>query len=92
MAQQADKEQAGRDQDRGGDDSTNNQQVIGSELAKAFEELAKGEKTASALENRLDDIESRIDQLLKSVEQSTEHAPSAVIANATSNDSSSKGD
>lgn len=42
---------------------------IGSDMAQAFQELAKGEKTASALESRLTDIESRIDQLLASIDK-----------------------
>jgi len=42
---------------------------VGSDMAKAFQELARGEKTASALENRLTNIESRIEQLLASIEE-----------------------
>ncbi|KEF62770.1 uncharacterized protein A1O9_00743 [Exophiala aquamarina CBS 119918] len=43
-------------------------QALNSEMAKAFQELAKGESTASALEAKLDGIEDRIDQLLASME------------------------
>ncbi|RVX67429.1 hypothetical protein B0A52_08782 [Exophiala mesophila] len=43
-------------------------QSLNSEMAKAFQELARGETTAAALETKLDGIESRIDELLASVE------------------------
>jgi len=46
-----------------------NVEHVGAEFAKAFQELAKGERTASALESRLTNIESRIDQLLASIEE-----------------------
>ncbi|KIW17462.1 hypothetical protein PV08_04656 [Exophiala spinifera] len=45
-----------------------NPQLLNSEMAKAFQELAHGERTASALEAKLDGIESRIEELLASVE------------------------
>ncbi|KAF7504306.1 hypothetical protein GJ744_002495 [Endocarpon pusillum] len=41
------------------------------DMAKAFQELARGEQTASALESRLTEVERRIDQLLASVQEST---------------------
>ncbi|RMZ89113.1 hypothetical protein DV736_g3667, partial [Chaetothyriales sp. CBS 134916] len=44
-------------------------QQITSEMARAFQELAEGERTASALESQLDDIESRIEEMLASAEQ-----------------------
>ncbi|KIV77932.1 hypothetical protein PV11_09704 [Exophiala sideris] len=44
---------------------------LNSELAKAFQELAHGERTASALESKLDGIESRIEQLLATMENNT---------------------
>ncbi|KAJ9655513.1 hypothetical protein H2198_005603 [Neophaeococcomyces mojaviensis] len=52
-------------------DSTNldNPQRMAAEMAKAFQELAKGEQTASALERQLDGIESRIDRLLAQAEE-----------------------
>ncbi|KAI5285740.1 hypothetical protein KEM52_002306 [Ascosphaera acerosa] len=34
------------------------------ELAKAFQELSRGEQTAASMEAHLDGIESKIDQLL----------------------------
>ncbi|KAJ4518099.1 hypothetical protein HRR83_003445 [Exophiala dermatitidis] len=46
-------------------------QLLSSEMAKAFQELARGEQTASALESKLDSIERRIEQLLASVESSS---------------------
>jgi len=48
-----------------------NPQPLNSEMAKAFQELAHGERTASALETKLDGIESRIEQLLASMENNT---------------------
>jgi len=48
-----------------------NPQLLNSEMAKAFQELTHGERTASALETKLDDIESRIEQLLASMESNT---------------------
>jgi len=39
------------------------------DLAKAFQELAKGEKTASAMENQLTALERKIDDLLASVDE-----------------------
>ncbi|KAJ9619413.1 hypothetical protein H2204_012689 [Knufia peltigerae] len=45
-----------------------NPQLLNSEMAKAFQELAHGERTASALEAKLDGIESRIEELLASIE------------------------
>ncbi|KZZ93490.1 hypothetical protein AAP_02282 [Ascosphaera apis ARSEF 7405] len=38
-------------------------------LAKAFQELSRGEETASSMENNLNDLESKIDQLLKALGQ-----------------------
>jgi len=54
-----------------------NPQTLNSEMAKAFQELDHGEKTASALESKLDGIESRIDQLLASIEGSPRHKSSS---------------
>ncbi|KAK5943387.1 hypothetical protein PMZ80_004394 [Knufia obscura] len=43
---------------------------MAAEMAQAFQELAKGEQTASALEKQLDGIENRIDELLAAAEAS----------------------
>jgi len=45
-----------------------NPQQMAAEMANAFQELARGERTASALERQLDGIESRIDELLAAAE------------------------
>jgi hypothetical protein len=45
---------------------------------KAFQELAKGEQTASALEAHLDALEGKIDELLAKAEQ--EHK--SIMANS----------
>lgn len=37
------------------------------DLSKAFQELARGEQTATALENRLSSVEQKLDQLLAAV-------------------------
>ncbi|PIA90538.1 hypothetical protein CB0940_10999 [Cercospora beticola] len=39
------------------------------DLAKAFQELAKGERTATALENQLSAMEAKIEALLEQAEQ-----------------------
>ncbi|KAK5164107.1 uncharacterized protein LTR77_010198 [Saxophila tyrrhenica] len=39
------------------------------DLAKAFQELAKGERTATALENQLNSMEARIEALLAQAER-----------------------
>jgi len=54
-----------------------NPQLLNSEMAKAFQELAHGERTASALETKLDGIESRIEQLLASMENNTRQPDSS---------------
>ncbi|MCJ1225734.1 hypothetical protein MMC12_002383 [Toensbergia leucococca] len=38
------------------------------DLIKAFQELAKGERTASAMETQLTSLEQKIDELLASVD------------------------
>ncbi|EFR01782.1 hypothetical protein MGYG_04785 [Nannizzia gypsea CBS 118893] len=43
-----------------------------SHLAKAFQDIAKGEQTAQAIENHLTRIEQEIDRLLGSVEAGKE--------------------
>ncbi|DAA75184.1 TPA_exp: hypothetical protein A8136_1935 [Trichophyton benhamiae CBS 112371] len=43
-----------------------------SHLAKAFQDIAKGEQTAQAIENHLTRIEQEIDRLLGSVEAEKE--------------------
>jgi len=45
-----------------------NPQLLNSEMAKAFQELAQGEQTASAIEAKLDGIHKNLDQLLASFE------------------------
>lgn len=57
----------GHEQNGGAADLQNPQQMV-SEMTKAFQELQKGEQTASALEKQLDDIESKIDALLAAAE------------------------
>ncbi|KAI5299250.1 hypothetical protein KEM56_003395 [Ascosphaera pollenicola] len=37
-------------------------------LAKAFQDLSRGEQTAASMESNLDDVESKIDQLLKALD------------------------
>ncbi|GAB7359496.1 hypothetical protein MBLNU230_g6141t1 [Neophaeotheca triangularis] len=39
------------------------------DLAKAFQELAKGERTATALENQLSSMEAKIEMLLAQAEK-----------------------
>ncbi|KAK3075716.1 hypothetical protein LTR53_000758 [Teratosphaeriaceae sp. CCFEE 6253] len=41
-------------------------------LAKAFQELAKGERTAAALENQLSSMEAKIEALLAQAEKDQE--------------------
>ncbi|KAI9663547.1 MAG: hypothetical protein M1831_002556 [Alyxoria varia] len=38
------------------------------DIAQAFEDLARGERTASALENQLSSVEKRVDDLLAQAE------------------------
>lgn len=40
---------------------------VAADLAQAFQDLSRGEQTATALENKLNDIESRLDELLSRV-------------------------
>ncbi|WPH03790.1 Hypothetical protein R9X50_00667300 [Acrodontium crateriforme] len=46
----------------------------GSDIAKALQELAKGERTATALENQLSSMEAKIDALLAQAEKDAEEA------------------
>ncbi|KAI1612302.1 hypothetical protein EDD37DRAFT_444756 [Exophiala viscosa] len=71
MAQQKADSHQSNDQADDARENGNPLQVT-SEMAKAFQELAHGERTASALESKLDDIESRIEQLLATMENSTQ--------------------
>jgi len=66
MSQEGDKESNTQPERQTGVELQQHQ--IGSEFAKALQDLAKGERTASALENQLDGIEGRINQLLASME------------------------
>jgi len=43
--------------------------MLNSEMAKAFQEITQGEKTASALESKLDGIHRNLDLLLASFEE-----------------------
>ncbi|KIW94716.1 uncharacterized protein Z519_04693 [Cladophialophora bantiana CBS 173.52] len=52
-----------------------NPQLLTSEMAKAFEEVAQAEKTASALEAKLDGIHKHLDQLLASFEELAQSHP-----------------
>jgi len=45
------------------------------EFAQAFKDLAKGERTASALESHLTSLESKIDALLASVDKQGNDKP-----------------
>ncbi|GAB1735477.1 hypothetical protein NU219Hw_g3105t1 [Hortaea werneckii] len=46
------------------------------DLAKAFQELARGEQTASALEDQLTSMEARIEELLARAEREQQEAAS----------------
>ncbi|EXJ96070.1 hypothetical protein A1O1_01196 [Capronia coronata CBS 617.96] len=64
---------------------SSNPQLLNSEMTMAFQELARGERTASALESKLDSIERRIEELLASIEESPsptqqQKAPSSDMA------------
>ncbi|KIX97694.1 uncharacterized protein Z520_06472 [Fonsecaea multimorphosa CBS 102226] len=61
-------------------------QQLNSEMAKAFQELAQAETTASALEAKLDGIHKHLDQLLASFEELPQSNPQ----NPSSSSSESK--
>nr|POE80806.1 hypothetical protein CFP56_56879 [Quercus suber] len=46
------------------------------DLVKAFQELAKGERTATALENQLSNMEAKIEALLAQAEQQQQETQS----------------
>ncbi|TKA25841.1 hypothetical protein B0A50_05596 [Salinomyces thailandicus] len=46
------------------------------DLAKAFQELARGERTATALENQLSSMEAKIEELLARAERDQQEAES----------------
>nr|POE63183.1 hypothetical protein CFP56_04086 [Quercus suber] len=47
------------------------------DLVKAFQELAKGERTATALENQLSSMEAKIEALLAQAEKQQQEAQDA---------------
>jgi len=71
MAQQKQEPQQHVDGQSGSDPVNHNEnpQQLTSEMAKAFQEIAQGERTASALEAKLDGIHRNLDQLLASFEE-----------------------
>ncbi|KAK5090457.1 hypothetical protein LTR05_000629 [Lithohypha guttulata] len=71
MPQELNRDQAEEKDSRNG---LQNPQRMATEMAKAFQELAKGEQTASALEKQLDGIEGRIDELLAAAEEAEREA------------------
>ncbi|KZF26695.1 hypothetical protein L228DRAFT_279866 [Xylona heveae TC161] len=59
------------------------------DLAQAFQELAKGERAASALENHLSSIEKKIDELLAGMDP--DHLQAWEAREAANADASSSG-
>ncbi|KAI5245165.1 hypothetical protein E4T43_03326 [Aureobasidium subglaciale] len=58
------------------------------DFAKAFQELNRGEQTASALENHLAALEAKIDELLAATGQQDHSQSSTSGSNSTSQNSS----
>ncbi|RMY79095.1 hypothetical protein D0863_00278 [Hortaea werneckii] len=58
------------------------------DLAKAFQELARGEQTASALEDQLTSMEARIEELLARAEREQQEAASGERQEPSSRDGS----
>ncbi|KAI5206383.1 hypothetical protein E4T39_02570 [Aureobasidium subglaciale] len=58
------------------------------DFAKAFQELNRGEQTASALENHLAALEAKIDELLAATGQQDQSQSSSSESNSTSQNSS----
>ncbi|KAI5271770.1 hypothetical protein E4T47_04896 [Aureobasidium subglaciale] len=58
------------------------------DFAKAFQELNRGEQTASALENHLAVLEAKIDELLAATGQQDHSQSSTSGSNSTSQNSS----
>ncbi|KAI7170340.1 hypothetical protein KC343_g6075 [Hortaea werneckii] len=56
------------------------------DLAKAFQELARGEQTASALEDQLTSMEARIEELLARAEREQQEAASGERQESNSSD------
>ncbi|KAG9998429.1 hypothetical protein KCU78_g16441, partial [Aureobasidium melanogenum] len=53
------------------------------DFAKAFQELSRGEQTATALENHLSALEAKIDELLAATGQQDHSDASSTQSNAT---------
>lgn len=51
------------------------------DLAKAFQDLAKGERTATALENQLNRMEAKIDALLAQAEREQQDVQGGKVPN-----------
>jgi len=75
MAQQRQSPQKVEDQAQSDHVPNSNSQLLNSEMAKAFQEIAQGERAASALEAKLDGIHKNLDELLASFEEIAKSPP-----------------
>lgn len=62
------------------------------DILQAFQELARGEQTASTLENHLDRLEARIEQLLAAADQNHDVADEVVKGHRQGLEHGSDGD
>ncbi|KAI4721825.1 hypothetical protein E4T48_01901 [Aureobasidium sp. EXF-10727] len=62
------------------------------DFAKAFQELNRGEQTATALENHLAALEAKIDELLAATGQQDQSESSSTQSNGTTHNQNTQAD